>query len=347
MLVLELLEESEAPDQYLILAAAKCPAIPRELPVCSERLGAQARRHELGLGALEEALEPEDPLVRIVESPELLERSGDLQPHGDGVGLERPGNSSAQVVLLEQCDIHSLTAGTERAGIEVGSLGDRVEVLGMSPVQLVGIRSRVEPLHRVLPDRVEHPQAAAAPSTDKTLDDERLDGGELRVADGLRRFEGEASPEDREFLEELLLLRLQQLKAPFDRRAERLLPRGASRERETRSGRLRSSRASSSSGSSRATRAAASSIASGSPSSRRQISPTAPAGLNPGATARARSPNSSTASSSGSGSTGYRCSDSSCRGSRLVASTRAFGVPARSAEMIGAPRSPARSCRRG
>ena len=69
------------------------------------------------------------------------------------------------------------------------------------------------------------------------------------------------------------------------------------------------------------TRAAASSSASGSPSRRRQISPTAGLAENPGSTARARSRKSVIASSSGSGSTGNRCSPARLSGSRLVASS--------------------------
>ncbi len=77
-------------------------------------------------------------------------------------------------------------------------------------------------------------------------------------------------------------LRLEQVVAPLDRRAQRLLPgRRVARARgqqgqppvEPREELVRIQSA---------TRAAASSIASGSPSSRRQISPTAPVGRNPG-----------------------------------------------------------------
>ena len=77
------------------------------------------------------------------------------------------------------------------------------------------------------------------------------------------------------------------------------MPRGRVREREVSSGSRWSSRANSSSGSSSATRAAASSIASGSPSSRRQISSTARCRTESGTTARARSTKRIAASSVG------------------------------------------------
>ena len=60
------------------------------------------------------------------------------------------------------------------------------------------VRRLVEPLERVLADRVEHAEAAAAPAPNKALLDERLEDVELGVAHGLRRFERKAAGEHRQ-----------------------------------------------------------------------------------------------------------------------------------------------------
>ena len=48
----------------------------------------------------------------------------------------------------------------------------------------------------------------------------------MGVADALRRLEREACPEDGKVSEQLLLVRLEQLVAPLDRRVQRALSRG-------------------------------------------------------------------------------------------------------------------------
>src|SRR5262249_34926675 len=99
----------------------------------------------------------------------------------------------------------------------------------------------------------------------------------LEVADRLGRPKAPAAGEDGEPAEENLYRRLQQLPGPGDGRAEGLLARGAERAPLVRRGSRRSRRASSAAGGKSLLRAAASSMASGSPSRRRQISPTAAA----------------------------------------------------------------------
>ena len=84
----------------------------------------------------------------------------------------------------------------------------------------------VEPLERVLADRVEHAEAPGSPARRtrlfSTSDSSCV---EIAVADGLRRLEREASAEHAESTEQLLLLAVEQLVAPLDRRAQRSLPR--------------------------------------------------------------------------------------------------------------------------
>ena len=190
---------------------------------------------------------------------------------------------------------------------------------------------------RVLPDRVEHPQATAAPAADEVLDDERLESVEIGVADRLSRLEREASPEDRELPEELLLLRLEQLVAPLDRRAQRSLPgrRVARARREQRQPPVEA-------------REQLVGIQQRDPCrceldrERKPVEP--PADLTDGsrvvgipgrppARARRRGPRHRRRATARPG-TG--CSESTCSGSRLVTRTTVFGVPARSDEIVGA-----------
>ena len=175
---------------------------------------------------------------------------------------------------------------------------------------------------RELVDRLEHPEAAARPAADEALVDQRLQLVEVGVADRQRRVKVEAAREDR---------RASGRRAVHPRRGARSSTRSSreafaaapghpARRRSGAEARARGARARSSADSTE-TRAAASSSASGSPSRRRQISPTAGLAENPGSTARARSRKSVIASSSGSGSTGNRCSPARLSGSRLVASS--------------------------
>ena len=158
-----------------------------------------------------------------------------------------------------------------------------------------------------------------------------------RIADRLRCLEAPAAGEHREPGHELLLLSVEELVAPFDRRAQRLLAlRAGPAHRPVRSASRCSSRSSRASGGRSFTRAAASSIASGRPSSRRQISATAPLDAKSGRTARARSANRAAASSSGNGGTGYCCSRVRRNGSRLVVSTLRLLESARSSASRGA-----------
>ena len=83
----------------------------------------------------------------------------------------------------------------------------------------------VESLERILADRVEQAEAPVGAAADEALLDERLERVEVGVADGLGRLDREAARERRERSEELLFVRLEEPVAPFDRGAQRSLPR--------------------------------------------------------------------------------------------------------------------------
>ena len=82
-----------------------------------------------------------------------------------------------------------------------------------------------EALERVLADRLEHREAAVS-LANEALVDERGERLQLRIADRLCSLEAPAAGEHRQPGHELLLLRVEQLEAPFDRCAQRLLPLG-------------------------------------------------------------------------------------------------------------------------
>ncbi len=69
-------------------------------PVRAQRLGAQALAAPIRpSGCLEEALEPADAFVRVIERPELLELGRDLQsPSAGRLAPHRPGERAAKVV---------------------------------------------------------------------------------------------------------------------------------------------------------------------------------------------------------------------------------------------------------
>ena len=304
VLVSELLEEGEAllvqALGRLVLARDVGRAAARE-----QRAGANEGLDFPRLRVLEQAREPAHPLARVVDDPEVLDRRRELESQLHFAARERPLEGGADVVLLGCGDVvaHG-SRHVERVRVDVRVERDSQEELRMAVANVLRVRRFVEPLGAVLADRVQHSEAPALPAAEQALGEERLERVQVGPADRLRRLDREASSEDREAPEELLLRGDEELVAPLDRGAQRLLLAGASRALEVRSGSRCSSRRSSSSGSRSATRAAASSIASGSPSSRRQISPTAVDARKPGATACARSAKSDTASSSGSGSTG-------------------------------------------
>src|SRR5262245_13735273 len=79
-----------------------------------------------------------------------------------------------------------------------------------------------EPLVRVLADDLEHREAIATASHE-ALVDERAEILERRVADRFRGSECPASGEDAEPREQLLGARLEQVVAPVERHAQRLL----------------------------------------------------------------------------------------------------------------------------
>ena len=82
----------------------------------------------------------------------------------------------------------------------------------------------IQAFQRVLANGLEHAEAPAPPTPHEALDDERLQTVEVRIADGLRRAQGERAAEDSQPAKERLLFGREQLVAPLDSRPEGALP---------------------------------------------------------------------------------------------------------------------------
>ena len=237
MLVLEPLEDREALRPHLF-GGLKWPAMPRLAPVRAQRMGAEALATTASAsGARRGARTSGCPRWDRSTTHSCSSSLAISNPERDRLAPQRPGEGAAEVVLLGQGDVQPLTAGAELARVQIRASATDEEVLGVPPIHLVGVGSCVEQLDRVLPDRVEHAQAAASPAADEVLDDERLEGVEIGLADCLRRLEREASSEDGEAAEELLLVRRRAARSSTrSSRAVFAASSGASRERDARSG---------------------------------------------------------------------------------------------------------------
>src|SRR5262249_24067816 len=94
----------------------------------------------------------------IVCDPKLLEGIRELEAEPDLAHAHAPRDRTADVVLLLECNVHSLPAGVEVARVQVRRLGYVQEVVRVSSAEAVALRGRVQPAARVLADRVEHEQ---------------------------------------------------------------------------------------------------------------------------------------------------------------------------------------------
>ena len=103
-------------------------------------------------------------------------------------------------------------------------LGECQVVLGVTPLELLSFARLLEPLGRVLADRLQHPEPLLGVAQ-QALVDERLQGIQVGLCHFLCGLERAAAGKDGEASEEALLRVGDELVAPFDRRPQRLLAR--------------------------------------------------------------------------------------------------------------------------
>ena len=99
------------------------------------------------------------------------------------------------------------------------------EVRSVTSPHVGRVGGAVELLGRELADRLEHEEAVALAGADEALVDERLRDVEVGVRHRLGREQRPAAGEHGEPRERLLLVGVEQVVAPLDRRAQGLLPR--------------------------------------------------------------------------------------------------------------------------
>ena len=100
--------------------------------------------------------------------------------------------------------------------------GDVEHVESMPPAQFSLLAARGQALPGVLADRLQHPEALAR-VPEEALVDQRLEGVQIGLGDLLCGLQRAAAGEDGQSGEQPLLVLLQQLVAPLDRRAQRPL----------------------------------------------------------------------------------------------------------------------------
>src|SRR5262249_22534302 len=126
-------------------------------------------------------------------------------------------------LLLEQLEV----VVAEQRLVEA-ALGQRRVVLEVTTLHDVLLPRSYQSFGGKLADRLEHPEAwgtrSVAPAQ-QVLVQERLQHVWIRAGDLLRRLEAAAPGEDAHPPKETLLLRIQEVVAPGDRRPQRLLPR--------------------------------------------------------------------------------------------------------------------------
>ena len=166
-----------------------------------------------------------------------------------GIGRpEQPVEGGAAVVAIpvEPIDPHGLVAALELVG---GLFGEHEEVRRVRLADGAVLAARHQSFERVLPDRLHHRQTGLAvgmlAQLQQALVDQRFDAVDdvdtqilFRVGHGLGGLERAAADEDRQAAEQPLFGLAEQVVAPGNRRAQRLLtrrqiPRAAGQDLET------------------------------------------------------------------------------------------------------------------
>ena len=112
-------------------------------------------------------------------APEADERAGQPQGQLDLAGADRPGERGADVVVLlvEPVEPEGLVRARQ---LRLRGLDQLEEALGMAAAELVELTALLEPLERVLANRLQQTEAGlalgAVPLPDEALVDERREG---------------------------------------------------------------------------------------------------------------------------------------------------------------------------
>ena len=188
-----------------------------------------------GAGRAAECQRPLEPAAALAqmaaELPEVAQGPGQSQRRLPITGLrEAPGKRRAEVVVvgLQPIEPHRLLRAVDLRACFLRQAQEEGRVPSLQGDRLP---ARGQPLERILSNRLQHhepgfaagrlllPQQALVQQRPQAVQD-------LGPAHRFGRFEGAAADEDGEPPEELLLAPAEQVVAPGDRIAERLLARG-------------------------------------------------------------------------------------------------------------------------
>ncbi len=168
--------------------------------------------------ALQQRPEAPHTLERAERHPEAFERDRDSRRELDIV-LERPIDRRAKVLLFGDRDVMPLSSvNLDRLVGHPEGLRELEKEPGVPPPKQSFVARLAEPLRCKLSDRLEHPVALVR-ETEEALLDERLHGVEVGVRHLLRGRKSAAAGEDREAREQPLLVPVEEVVAPLDRRA--------------------------------------------------------------------------------------------------------------------------------
>ncbi len=211
-------------EETQALAIAVVGDLPVALLVCGSGEDTKRSRPQSdrgGGGALEESWGSGNSLARRVRAPEVLEGDDELQPE-QRVGGFRPVESGTQVVTLGEG--RTLIARAVVVLAQMRLARDPEHALGVAAADVVGFARPHEPLARELADRLEHPEALFAEEADAPADEalvqQRSERFEVCVADGLGGFERATAAKDGQPAKEALLVLVEQIVGPRNRRAQ-------------------------------------------------------------------------------------------------------------------------------
>jgi hypothetical protein len=163
------------------------------------------------------------PSCGVVGDPERVQRDHDAQREDDVAALRRPVDRCAQIVLLRNHDLEAL-AEIGRVRAQVGRLRQAQEELGVSAAKILFLARFCEPLACELADRLEHPETACFSHAHEALVHQRLQLVDVGLADALGRLERPPPLKTASRGEQALLVGIEQVVGPLDRRSQRLLP---------------------------------------------------------------------------------------------------------------------------
>ncbi len=155
------------------------------------------------------------------DHPVAAESAGEPEREHRLTLIQSPANRGPEVLAIR---IQATEPRWRVLACELRMLGERHEVVEVGASDGVPFAAALELLQAELADRLEHAEATARPPPEEAPLDESLDQVEGRVANRLGRLEVKTLGKDRQVGEKALLVWIEEVVAPLDRRPQRALP---------------------------------------------------------------------------------------------------------------------------